>query len=180
MPHPLKNAQPGRATPPLSIHRFHLPAAGTARRMLSVERGSKRRKASPNEVLSAMALLRVLRGAIGFPKGIVPWFCLFGVVLVGWCVLQRDSIVEYLNTLERRNRERREVAETQAEIQSLETEREQLRRGGVRQEIEQRERYMLTKDDEKIVIVEADATASAPSSATARTRTRAEKTQENP
>ena len=127
-----------------------------------------------------MVVLRVLRRAVGSKRGIVAWFGLLGAILAGWCVLQRAAIVDYLDTLERRNREKRGLEETQAEIRALETERDELRHGGARQEIEQRERYVLAGEGEKVVVVEGHVSASAPSSATAPTRSRREKMQEKP
>ncbi|HNY27080.1 MAG TPA: hypothetical protein PLA90_02635 [Candidatus Sumerlaeota bacterium] len=98
-----------------------------------------------------MALLRLLKNLFWVWRGVASWSLLLAIVVVTWCVLQRNAIWEYLDTQEMRNKEKIRVEKIEHEIEQLQNERDMLTNGGVEHELVARETYRLSKPGEEVL-----------------------------
>jgi cell division protein FtsB len=98
-----------------------------------------------------MVLLRLLKNLFWVWRGIVSWGLLLAIVVVAWCVLQRNAIWEYLDTQEMRNKEKTRVEKLEHEIEQLQNERNTLTSSGTEHELVARETYRLSKPGEEIL-----------------------------
>jgi cell division protein FtsB len=119
-----------------------------------------------------MALLRLLKTVFLAWRGVVSWTLLLAIVVVTWCVLQRNAIWEYLDTQEMRNKERMRVEKLEHEIEQLQSERNMLSSGGDEHELVARETYRLSKPGEEVLYLKmpSETKASADETSTSQKR----------
>ncbi len=121
-----------------------------------------------------MALLRLLKNLFWAWRGIVSWSLLLAIVVVAWCVLQRDAIWEYLDTQEMRNKEKMHVEKIEQEIEQLQSEREMLSNSDTEHELVARETYRLSKPGEEILYLKMPSETKAASDETSASQKKTE------
>lgn len=121
-----------------------------------------------------MVLLRLLKNLFWVWRGVVSWGLLLAIVVVTWCVLQRNAIWEYLDTQEMRNKEKIRVEKLEHEIEQLQNERDMLSSSGVEHELVARETYRLSKPGEEILYLKMPSETKATTEETSASQKKAE------
>ena len=159
----------GRSLPPASAGAFRLCSGAGLRRMTRWWRGgagpARRRRLAVNPFKILLSLVWSLRGLL-----VLAGVAVF--VAGGWCVLQRDAIAEYFQSLDVRDQERARVDQLGSQVRELELERERLSKDATfEREKVARTRFHWSRPDERVLILqgadESGARAEAPTSATA-------------
>jgi cell division protein FtsB len=101
-----------------------------------------------------MALLRLIKHLFWLNRGNLLWLFLVAAIAVGWGVLQREAISDFLNDLDRRNLEQERTDNLGREIKQLEREKQVLAEDGYERERVARKRYKLSKPGEDILYLE--------------------------
>jgi len=83
------------------------------------------------------------------------FFCIFLAIAV-WLVINRGNLLQFFNRYGERNKEQSEVNVLEKNLSDLEEQKKILELGGFENEKVIRERYLMIKPGEKIVILKVE------------------------
>ncbi len=101
-----------------------------------------------------MRFRTILKTLIWSQRRVLFWTGLIFAIIIGYGLLHSDAILEYQQTLTKRNEERQAVEKIENNIARLESERETLQNGGFEHAKVARQRYRLSKPGEYVLYLE--------------------------